>query len=209
MSVKVRSYRSGIWQVDVVYRLPNGQRTRERRRVRVSSKSSAKRWGEERERHLLHHGPRPLQQKEVPTLKQFAPRFVEGYAQANRLKPSGIAAKETILNVHLIPMLGSKKLDTITTEQLQQLKHHLKDRAPKTVNNVLTTLNVLLKTAVAWDELDRLPCAIRLLPVPKSSASFHDFDDYERLVTAARELDWCTFALKQIERNEEPPPIRS
>ena len=111
------------------------------------------------------------------------------------MKPSGIAAKETILDVHLIPLLGSKKLDAITTEQVQQLKHRLKDRAPKTVNNVLTTLNVLLKTAVAWDELDRFPCLIRLLPIPKPSASFHDFDDYEALVAAAKDQDWRTYLI--------------
>jgi hypothetical protein len=54
----------------------------------------------------------------VPTLQAFATRFLEGYARANRLKPSGFAAKESILR--------------------------------QTVNNVLTTLNVLLKTAVEW-----------------------------------------------------------
>jgi integrase len=32
-----------------------------------------------------------------------------------------------------------------------------------------------------------MPCAIRLLPLARSSASFHDFDDFERLVEAARD----------------------
>jgi integrase len=30
-----------------------------------------------------------------------------------------------------------------------------------------------------------MPCAIRLLPIPKPSAGFYDFDEYERLITAA------------------------
>jgi hypothetical protein len=46
--------------------------------------------------------------------------------------------------VHLIPRFGGKRLDTITTEDVQRLKSHLRERAPKTVNNVLTVLNVLL-----------------------------------------------------------------
>lgn len=33
---------------------------------------------------------------------------------------------------------------------------------------------------------------IRLLPVPKPSARFHDFADYERLVTASRDLGELT-----------------
>lgn len=37
-----------------------------------------------------------------------------------------------------------------------------------------------------WDVITRVPCAIKLLPTPKSAASFYDFDEYERLVEAAR-----------------------
>ena len=46
------------------------------------------------------------------------------------------------------------------------MKHALADRSAKTVNNVLTVLNRLLKTAVEWDVIERLPCTIRLLPIP-------------------------------------------
>jgi integrase len=122
----------------------------------------------------------------VPTLRQFAPRFIEDYAVANRQKPSGIAAKRTILDVHLVPTLGTKRLDEITNEDIQRLKHHLRDRAPKTVNNTLTVLSVLLKKAVEWSVIDRLPCTIRLLKVPRMSMDFYDFDAYERLVEIAK-----------------------
>ena len=187
MSVTVRPYRRGGWEVDITFRLPNGRRHRERSRAPVPSKSGALRWGQDRERHLLQHGPEPAK-KEVPTLEEFASRFIEGYAVANRQKPSGIAAKQTILNVHLVPALGAKRLDAITNEDIQRLKHRLRHKAPKTVNNVLTVLNVLLKKAVEWDLIDQMPCTIRQLAVPKPSARFHDFEEYERLVTASREL---------------------
>jgi integrase len=90
--------------------------------------------------------------------------------------------------VHRKPLLGSKRLDAVTTEQVQRVKKHLAARKPKTVNNVLTVLNMLLKKAVEWNVIERMPCTIRLLPVPKPSARFHDFADYEHLVTASREL---------------------
>ena len=48
---------------------------------------------------------------------------------------------------------------------------------------------MLLKMAVAWDVIDRMPCTIRLLPVPKDEAAFYDFDEYERLVAAAEAID--------------------
>ncbi len=100
----------------------------------------------------LQHGP-PTTSKEVPTLEAFAPRFVDGHARANRHKPSGIATVESILKWHLIPTLGPKRLDAITDEQVQRLKLALSERAPKTVNNVLTVLSTLLKKAVDWGEL--------------------------------------------------------
>jgi len=140
-------------------------------------------------RSVTRDGTRTVQKQEVqqtPTLAEFASRFVDGYAKANRLKPSGIAAKKTVLSVHLIPLLGDKRLDQITTEDVQQLKAALGHRAAKTVNNVLTVLSVMLRTAVEWDVITRVPCAIKLLKTTKSAASFYDFDEYERLVEAAR-----------------------
>ncbi|MGB7220094.1 MAG: tyrosine-type recombinase/integrase [Vicinamibacterales bacterium] len=188
MSVTVRPYRRGGWTVDVITRLADGRRYRERRRLSVRSQSAAHRWGEDRERHVLQHGP-PQVKKEVPTLEEFAPRFIDGHARANRQKPSGIAAKETILKVHLVPLLGTKKLDAIRNEDVQRLKSVLSQKSAKTVNNVLAVLGVLLKKAVEWEVLERLPCSIRLLPVSAGSARFHDFDEYERLVKAAHETD--------------------
>src|ERR1700730_9166152 len=185
MSVKVRPYRRGGWEVDITFRLPNGSRHRERNKAPVTSKSAAQRWGEDRERHLVQHGPRPPK-KEVPTVGAFKDRFLEAVTVGNRQKPSCIAAKETILNVHLVPLFGTKTLDTIMSEDVQRLKSHLHDRAPKTVNNVLTVLNMLLKKAVEWDVIERMPCTIRLLPIPKPSAGFYDFDEYERLGTCER-----------------------
>src|SRR5437773_2358368 len=188
MSVTVRPYRRGGWHVDIRLALPDGQPFRQRKRINTPSKSAAQRWGEQRERHLLQHG-QPQPKKEVPTLEEFAPRFLDGYARANRQKPSGIAAKETILNVHLVPLLGAKRLDAITNESVQRLKQELRQKSAKTVNNVLTVLNVLLKKAVEWDVVNRMPCTIRLLAIPKGSAGFYDFDDYERLAEAAKALD--------------------
>ena len=124
MSVNVRPYRNGGWEVDISVRLPDGSPHRERKRVTLTSKSAAKRWGEGRERELALHGL-PTPKKEVPTLEEFAPRFIEGYARANKQKPSGIAAKESILRVHLLPMLGQKQLDQITNEDVQRLKGQL------------------------------------------------------------------------------------
>jgi len=80
--------------------------------------------------------PSPLPaKKEVPTLEEFAPKFLEGFAKADRHKPSGVASKETILRIHLIPVRREQKLDAISNAQVQRFKLHLEDRGAKTVNN--------------------------------------------------------------------------
>lgn len=111
MSVKIRPHRRGGWDVDITVLLATGKRHRERRKLASTlSKTTAREWGERRERELLLNGPvRPP--KEVPTLADFAPRFIDGYVRANRHKPGGIASKQTILATHLVPVLGSRKLD--------------------------------------------------------------------------------------------------
>jgi integrase len=192
MSVNVRPYRRGGWEVDVRVTLPDDSEHRLRLKAPVGSKSAAQRWGEERERHWYHELTHPQLahvRKEVPTLRAFAPRFVDGHARANRQKPSGIAAKEMILRVHLVPALGHKKLDAIKSEHVQRLKRDLEVKAPKTVNNILTVLNTLLKKAVEWEVIERMPCTVKLLPVPKGSTAFYDFGEFERLVEAARVID--------------------
>ena len=189
MSVTVRPYVNGGWEVDIRVQLPDGSVIRERKKAAASSKQAAQKWAESRERVLLVHGkPKPAKEEvqKIPTLKEFVLRFLDGYAKANRLKPSGIASKETVLRVHLAKAFGDKRLDEISTEDVQRLKAALTERAPKTVNNVLTVLSVVLRTAVDWGVIAQVPCSIKLLKAPKNQASFHDFDEFERLVKVAR-----------------------
>ena len=81
--------------------------------------------------------------------------------------------------------MGQKQLDGITNEDVQKIKSHLHDKAPSTTNTVLTTLSVMLKAALDWDVIERMPCTIRLLHVPPSEAAFHDFEEYENLVDSS------------------------
>src|SRR5574340_258159 len=193
MSVTIRPYRAGGWHVDVRVVSPDGSRQlRARKRSPVASRSDTQRWGEGLERTMFQRLMNPAENrppKEVPTLRAFAPRFMDGHARANRQKPSGVAAKEMILRVHLLPALGHKRLDAIKSEDVQRLKRNLEAKSPKTVNNVLAVLSVLLKKAVEWEVIERMPCAVKLLPVTKGSTRFYDFDEYERLVEAARDFD--------------------
>ena len=61
-------------------------------------------------------------------------------------------------------------MDSFTDEDIQQLKVHLSGKEPKTVNNVLTVLSMLLKKAVEWKEIQKVPCAVKLLRVTPKEA---------------------------------------
>jgi integrase len=114
---------------------------------------------------------------------------------ANRLKPSSIASKQASLRLYLLPAFGRRRLDAIKNEDVQRLKASLEHKSPKTVNNVLNVLSVLLKRAVEWEVIERMPCTVKLLRVNKGKAAFHDVDDYERLVDVARGIDRRTLLI--------------
>jgi integrase len=67
-------------------------------------------------------------------------------------------------DLRIIRAMGTKRLDSITTDDVRKLKHRLRGHAPKTVNNVLTLERAL----------------------PKPSMGFYDFADYEQLLDVAR-----------------------
>lgn len=200
MTVRVRQWNKSMqtgFEVDIRFTYPDGSPFRQRIKAPVESKSAARRWGEAKERELMTGpSPRSLEQqrleqhrKEAPTLADFAPRFINEHARANRHKASGIATKQRLLELHLLPMFGSNRLDAITDEDVQRLKAHLATKSRKTVNNVLSALSMLLKVAVKWKVLAAVPCSIELLKVSNLVPRFYEFGQYADLVAAAAKID--------------------
>jgi integrase len=88
--------------------------------------------------------------------------------------------------------MGDRPLDAVTGTDIQRFKERLKKQTPKSVNNVLTVLNVLLRKAVEWEVIQKMPCTIRLLKAHSASVDFFGFEEFDRLVAAAKECDWQT-----------------
>jgi integrase len=195
MTVSIREWnhngRSGF-EVDIRFTYPDGTPFRKRIKAPVESKSAAKRWGEAKEAELLKL-PLPSfveqqEKKEVPTFRKFGPRVVQ-HARANRQKASSILAKERILENHIYPEFGDTPLDQIGDERVEALKGVLAEKAPKTVNNILTVLSKTLRLAVKWKVIPAMPCTIELLKVVNLVPEFYEFEEYDRLVEAAHGLD--------------------
>jgi len=60
---------------------------------------------------------------------------------------------------------------------------------PKTVNNALTLLSKMVKVALEWKVIDRLPATIRLLNPGHTEMEFYQEDDFVRLVDGAAAVD--------------------
>lgn len=115
-------------------RTPDGESFRDRKVAPTTSKSGTERWAQDRERFLLTGGAEKAKAKtkikEVPTLAEFEPRFIEQYAIANRLKPSTVDTYRTRLRLQLLPTLGAVRLNAIDKSEEQRLKAALAELDP-------------------------------------------------------------------------------
>lgn len=187
MTVKVRRYKRGGWEVDIRILLANGRDLRERRKAPVSTKDQALRWGRERERVLLLQPSDQLERKEVSKLEVFSREFMATYARTNN-KPSELSSKRTHLDLHILPLLGERRLDEIKARQVERFKAAMLDKGlkPKSVNNSLAVLGKILRYAVEIEEIDVVP-KIRFLKLPPQDFDFLGFDEASRLLDGAEE----------------------
>lgn len=176
------------WEVDIVLTHPDGEMHRERKKSPVSSKSGSKFWGEQRALDLVKNG-RKVEKPLAPLLREFWPRYLESYCEANKQKPSTIQSKKETFEYRILPLLGEKRLDEIGEEDVQRLKAEMKDLKAKTINNVVCILVKALKVAVKWKVIPVMPVQTEQLKTDPPEMEFYEFADYARLVEAAEKVD--------------------
>lgn len=194
MSVRrrVQKYANGSscirWMVDIEYRHSDGRIERIRRTPRVQSRISAERL----EREILtalEQGKGATQEAvpAVPTLGVFWESFFKTHVVTNN-KPSEQATKQRIARGHLLPRFGARELDKITVKDIELYKAMMLQLGygAKTINNHLTVLRTVLKTAQRWGLLASA-AEVKLLRHVPPDVTYLDFDEAERLVQAADE----------------------
>lgn len=144
----------------------------------------------------------PAPPKEVPTLKDFLPTYLETSRATN--KESWLRCKEILLRVHILPALGHKRLDEVDYAAIEDFKLVLtnkpclgigrKDRpeksaAPrnlskKSINNCLTVLRRLLVIARKRGIIAAVP-EIEWFRPPAPEFDFLTFEEADRLLAAA------------------------
>jgi hypothetical protein len=62
-----------------------------------------------------------------------------------------------------LPPRNGEAPEQIGARDVDRIKYLMREKSPQTVNNALTGLSKLVKVAVEWEEIERMPCTIRLL----------------------------------------------
>jgi integrase len=174
--------------VDVVFEHPDGRAER----IRKVSPLQTRRGAEQYERSIrrsLVDGSYGKEEGPVPTLLEFKDRFIEEYCRANKQKPSGIDSKESAFRNYLLPLFGSRRLNSFTAADEDRLKKFFMDYSPATYNNAASVLNSALRAAARWKVVREIPHRFMLLKRLKPRPKFYDFDQYQWLVDAAEKLD--------------------
>jgi integrase len=161
----------------------------------------------------LSRGINPFEkeiEKKIMTLKDFSLKWIELYARNNN-KISGVKGKLSIFNTHLIPFMGNKKLNEITSFLIEEYKASAlkKGLCNKTVNCHITVLNTCLTHAVEWNELETKP-NIKRLKVVQQKFDFLTFEESEMLINVSRGIwkEMILFALHTGMRYGEIRAIR-
>lgn len=198
---------NGRWYYRKWVRLPDGTKRRIFGTPRSFNLPNNRAGAEEAERRaiaaVLAGEPSPSRAQaeptsSVPTLSEFEPTFLEHSRAKN--KPRTVNSKAQILRDHILPALGSKRLDLITYAVIEDFKHELVraiDDAPpgkglsgKTANNVLTILRRLIMLAKKRGHVSAVP-EIEWLRNDRPDFDFLDFEEADRLVAGADDAgDW-------------------
>ncbi len=128
----------------------------------------------------------PKAKKKCLTLKEFSEKWLKSYVEINN-KPSEIKNKKTYLRSCLLPFFGNKKLDEITSLDIEEFKAlQLKRLKPKTINGQVGTLAKCLRTAIEWGELENMPM-IRPLRCDPEEFDYLNEEEAKRLLETASE----------------------
>ena len=89
------------------------------------------------------------QAKNKPIMIEFAKEYLEVYAKANK-RPKSYQEDQKMLNSIILKKLGNKKVEEVTTHDIQHLHHELR-KTPYMANRVRALLSKMFNLAVQWN----------------------------------------------------------
>lgn len=188
MTIRIREVRPGVWEVDIHAERPDGSRKRSRTYTTLSTDDARNRWARKRERELSLGTD--TKRPEIPTLAAFTDRYFDNWISAKHHKITGVSTRRRAMRLHVLPVLGSTKLNDITEEHIAEVVTSMNGAMPATINSALSTLRAVLRVAVRWRVVSAMPCMIDMVSNPRTERPFYEREDYDRLVQAAERIGW-------------------
>ncbi len=138
----------------------------------------------------INKGIDPQEEKQLlqqmPTFGEYTEQHYLPYAYANKRSASADASK---FKHHLYPLFKQRRLDDITTQELQRYHDKMKvSHCPATANRHLSLLHRLFKLAIQWGFLSKNPAAnIRKHQENNERHRYLSDDEIARFIDAIRE----------------------
>ncbi len=211
MSIKVRQFRTGGYEVDIHTISPDGASIRERVKSPVGSKEATKRWALLREAHLaLAHGPkgccckaRPSEEDENDTTTMTVERFLNAWIEQRKAEHVAQAEKDEVrLRDHVIPVLGQLTLVDVRPRHAYQLVKKLERTpsrrggvlAPRTIRGIFFTARQGFQHAVMEELIPGNPMVLPRGVLPRvqdkdpswRATAIFTGDEVERLISDPR-----------------------
>lgn len=132
------------------------------------------------------------------TFGEFAERWFKMYVVTNN-KPSEQYGKRRVLDRHLLPRFGRKRLDDIGAKDVEAFKAAQLGTgfSAKSVNNQLAVLGKCLRIAVEWDELRAAP-RLRPLKTISRRVDFLSLEEVAAVLSDETEPMWNCFVRMAI-----------
>ena len=132
------------------------------------------------------------------TLGAFAPIYMRDHARKEK-KPRSAEGDQSNLDRFVIPALGDRPLEEITTVEIATLHAQIGDTTPVQANRVLALISVVFSKAVKWKILptDHENPASEVRPYPERA---------RKRFLNAEELERVGAALDDLEQEANSPP---
>lgn len=184
------------WCIDIEWPSPDGETRRIRKTSPIQTRSGAERY--EREiRNALSDGTYGIVKNEdVPTVAQYKDAFLKWYANAGS-KASSIKRRRELLDDHIIPLFGNRRLNDFGDKQEEALRDRLAGRKSKsTYNCAAATINKMLQAAKAQSLFSSERYQFGYFPRGKGKPRYYNHNQLALMVKSASELG--TLALVMV-----------
>ncbi len=148
-------------------------------------------------RGMLSRGDEPRQNREVQaaivTFGEFTEKHYLPHARATVRRPDIIVSR---LNTGALPHFKSKRLDLITTHDVQKFHAMMRKKvSPTTANHHLIVLKAMLNLAVKWELIPKNPCVgIKKYQEPAGRDRYLSQDEVRRFLEALDKSDKVVIA---------------